>query len=78
MEVVLSPVTGLETFAGIHDPEVGDHRVRFSVDGEHLDAAVKHVAGFGLRGLTSHPPTLEELMLRHYDSELDKSAAGVR
>jgi ABC-2 type transport system ATP-binding protein len=37
------------------------------VDGEHLDAAIRHLTGFGIRALTSQPPTLEELMLRHYE-----------
>jgi ABC-2 type transport system ATP-binding protein len=62
----LEPVIGMESLPGIRDLESSDGRVRFAVDGEHLDAAVKHVSGFGLRALTSHPPTLEELMLRHY------------
>ena len=65
-----TPVTGLEGIPGVHDVEATDARVRFAVDGEHLDAAVKHLSGFGIRGLTSHPPTLEELMLRHYGDEL--------
>lgn len=60
------PVTGLEALPGIHDLESTDRRTRFAVDGEHLDGAVKHLGTFGLRALTSHPPTLEELMLRHY------------
>src|SRR5918996_6414748 len=60
-------VTGMDALAGVHDIETGDGRVRFTVDGEHLDAAVRHLSGFGIRALTSHPPTLEELMLRHYE-----------
>src|ERR671919_274137 len=61
-----SPVTGLEQLAGVHDIVASDGRVQFAVDGAHLDTAVKHISGFGIRALTSHPPTLEELMLRHY------------
>jgi ABC-2 type transport system ATP-binding protein len=68
-----SPVTGLEQLPGVHDAEVSDGHARFAVDGTHLDGAIKHLSGFGLRTLTSHPPTLEELMLRHYGDEL---AAG--
>jgi ABC-2 type transport system ATP-binding protein len=68
------PVTGLEQLPGIHDPQVNGDRVRFAVDGEHLDGAVRALAQFGIRSLTSHPPTLEELMLRHYGDEL--AAAG--
>jgi ABC-2 type transport system ATP-binding protein len=64
-----TPVTGLETLPGLHDVEVSDSRVRFRVDGEHLDAAIRHLTGFGIRALTSQPPTLEELMLRHYGGE---------
>ena len=62
----VEPAIGMEALHGIRDLESSDGRVRFSVDGENLDAAVKHVSAFGLRALTSHPPTLEELMLRHY------------
>jgi hypothetical protein len=36
--------------------------------------AVRALSQFEIRSLTSHPPTLEELMLRHYGDEL--AAAG--
>jgi ABC-2 type transport system ATP-binding protein len=65
-----TPVTGMDLLHGIHDAQITDGSVRFAVDGEHLDAAVKHLTTFGVRALTSHPPTLEELMLRHYGDEL--------
>ncbi|SCK38394.1 ABC transporter ATP-binding protein [Streptomyces sp. WMMB 322] len=64
------PVTGLEDLPGVHDVRTEDPRVRFAVDGAHLDGAVRHLSGLGVRSLTSHPPTLEELMLRHYGDEL--------
>jgi ABC-2 type transport system ATP-binding protein len=44
--------------------------VAFDVDTDHLDELVRHLAQFGIRSLTSHPPTLEELFLRHYGDEL--------
>ena len=72
------PVADLERMPGIHDLEITGDRVRFAVDGKHLDAAVKHVSGFGLSALTSHPPTLEELMLRHYGDELATARNGVK
>jgi ABC-2 type transport system ATP-binding protein len=61
-----TPVTGLERLPGVHGAASVNGSVRFTVDAEHLDAAVRHVSSFGLRSLVSHPPTLEELMLRHY------------
>jgi len=68
-----TPVTGLDRLPGVHDAEVSGTRVRLAVDGAHLDGAIKHLTAFGIRALTSHPPTLEELMLRHYGDDL---AAG--
>lgn len=50
--------------------------MRFAVDGGHLDRAVSTLAAFGVRGLTSHPPTLEELMLHHYGDELAANGHG--
>ena len=67
-------VAGLERIPGIHDLEATDGRVRFAVDGDYLDDAVRALSQFEIRSLTSHPPTLEELMLRHYGDEL--AAAG--
>ncbi|QFY12109.1 ATP-binding cassette domain-containing protein [Nonomuraea phyllanthi] len=61
-----STVTGLDQLPGIYDPKVEGGRVRFGVDAEHLGAAIRHLTTFGIDSLVSHPPTLEELMLRHY------------
>ena len=68
------PVVGLEHMPGVHDLEVTDGRVRFAVDGDSLNDAVRTLSRFEIRSMTSHPPTLEELMLRHYSDEL--AAAG--
>jgi ABC-2 type transport system ATP-binding protein len=64
------PATGLDRLPGVHHLQAEDGRVRFAVDGAHLDEAVKALSQLGVRSLTSHPPTLEELMLRHYGDEL--------
>jgi ABC-2 type transport system ATP-binding protein len=64
------PATGLDRLPGVHHVVAEDGRVRFAVDGAHLDQAVRRLSELGIRSLTSHPPTLEELMLRHYGDEL--------
>ncbi|HEX6075448.1 MAG TPA: ABC transporter ATP-binding protein [Micromonosporaceae bacterium] len=71
------PTAGLDQLPGVHDLIVEDHRVRFAVDGEHLDGAVRALSQFGIRSLTSQPPTLEELMLRHYGDELRGNGVAV-
>lgn len=51
-----------------HDLEQRGGRVTFTVDAAALGAALQHLTRFGIRALTSQPPTLEELFLRHYDT----------
>lgn len=69
------PASALADLPGIHDLQVDDGRARFDVDSDQLDDAVTHLASLGIVSLTSHPPTLEELFLRHYGDEL--AEAGV-
>ncbi|MFC7547893.1 ATP-binding cassette domain-containing protein [Plantactinospora sp. GCM10030261] len=64
------PVTGLAEMAGVHEVRVVDAETSLQVEPEHLDAVLRHLTGFGVRALTSAPPTLEELFLRHYADEV--------
>jgi polyether ionophore transport system ATP-binding protein len=63
------PVTGLD-LPGVHNLVVDGNRAKFDVDTAQLDGAIKHLTGLGIRTLTSQPPTLEELFLRHYGDEI--------
>ena len=60
-------VDGLASVSGVHDLVVQDNRVKFDVDSAALDAVLKYLTSVGVRSLTSQPPTLEELFLRHYE-----------
>jgi ABC-2 type transport system ATP-binding protein len=64
------PPDGLGRLPGVHGLRVDGHRISFDVDSDHLDAVVRHLAGLGVRALTAHPPTLEELFLRHYGDQV--------
>src|SRR5262245_11027072 len=56
--------------AGVHNLVAEGTRVSFDVDNDRLDAVLRQLSGAGVRSLTSQPPTLEELFLRHYRDEL--------
>lgn len=67
---------GLGRLPGVHDLDVRGNRVRLQVDTDKLDAVLRQLSETGVRSLTSTPPTLEELFLRHYeDSAPDATAA---
>jgi ABC-2 type transport system ATP-binding protein len=68
------PPTGLASLAGIHDLAVEENKARFSVDPADLDLVLETLVGYHVLALTSTPPTLEELFLRHYGDQLDRSA----
>jgi ABC-2 type transport system ATP-binding protein len=65
------PVRALGSLEGVHDLQLDGNEARFDVDTAQLDATVRRLAPLGVRSLTSRPPTLEELFLRHYGDELE-------
>ncbi|MGH3993065.1 MAG: AAA family ATPase, partial [Pseudonocardiaceae bacterium] len=76
------PLTGLANLTGVHDVQVSDTRATFHLDSTAMDGVLRHLVGFGVRALTSTPPTLEELFLRHYADQPAEEGpqipAGVR
>ncbi|WP_437005381.1 ATP-binding cassette domain-containing protein [Streptomyces sp. enrichment culture] len=73
------PAVDLARLPGVHDLRTVDEatgRIRFTVDGAQVGAAVRALTDLGVRSLVSHPPTLEELMLRHYGDELAANGHG--
>ncbi|HSR86159.1 MAG TPA: ABC transporter ATP-binding protein [Streptosporangiaceae bacterium] len=72
---------GLDQLAGVHDLVVdlgldGHSRVRCEVDSDKLADVLGVLVAAGVRTLTSQPPTLEELFLRHYSDDLDSGEAA--
>jgi ABC-2 type transport system ATP-binding protein len=65
-----APPDGLLELAGVHNLEVDGARVRCQVDTASLDPLLRRLTSVGVRSLVSQPPTLEELFLRHYQSDL--------
>lgn len=72
-ELVDSP-TGLAQLPGVHDLDIQGRRVSLQVDTDQLDAVLKSLSTAGVRYLTSTPPTLEELFLRHYTTDAEQGA----
>ncbi|MEU7767754.1 ABC transporter ATP-binding protein [Nocardia sp. NPDC049190] len=64
----LRPPKNLDALAGVHGLVRDGTRTRFDVDSAHLDTVMRVIAGLGVRSLTSTPPTLEDIFLRHYSA----------
>lgn len=65
------PAEGIGQMPGVYGFERTDGQVRFDVDAEHIDAVVGQLSSLGVQSLTSHPPTLEQLLLRHYGDQIE-------
>ncbi|MFC4463904.1 ATP-binding cassette domain-containing protein [Streptomyces xiangluensis] len=63
------PISTLDGLAGVHDVSADHTRARFSVDPGELNQVLRNLVEFDVRTLTSSPPTLEELFLRHYGND---------
>nr|WP_305036241.1 ABC transporter ATP-binding protein [Nocardia sp. CS682] len=62
----VQPATTLGAQTGVHNLVVDGSRARFDVESSHLDSVLTMVAALGVRSLSSTPPTLEDIFLRHY------------
>jgi ABC-2 type transport system ATP-binding protein len=54
-------ITGLRVVSAV------DSEVTAEADSEQLSEVMAALAGHGIESLVVHPPTLEEMFLRHYD-----------
>jgi ABC-2 type transport system ATP-binding protein len=70
----LEPTDALAELPGVHGLTRVDGQTRFEVDGDRVDATVRALAPLGVHSLVAHPPTLEQLLLRHYGDELGTTA----
>jgi ABC-2 type transport system ATP-binding protein len=62
------PAAGLARNDAVHDLDIRGNTVHCTVDSTRLDDVLRDFLAVGVRSLTSRPPTLEELFLRHYSA----------
>jgi len=63
------PVENLAQRKGVHDVRSQQGGLWFQVDSDDIGGVVAHLAPYGVKKLESAPPTLEDLFMRHYDTD---------
>jgi ABC-2 type transport system ATP-binding protein len=64
------PTEALAALPGVHGLHREDGLVRFEVDGDRVEPMMRTLAALGVRSIQAHPPTLEQLLMRHYGDDL--------
>ncbi|WP_431951064.1 ATP-binding cassette domain-containing protein [Nocardia lijiangensis] len=70
------PPTDLDEVAGVHDLVRDGTHTEFAVDPAHFDTVMRILADLGVRSLTSTPPTVEDIFLRHYGAAPEAGRGG--
>lgn len=77
--VTVEPPTGLDAMPGVHGLTIDSRTVRCDVENGELSTVTAELARAGLQSLTAHPPTLEQILLRHYgDAALEPTEGATR
>lgn len=72
-------ITGLDSLAGVYALQLNGNKAQFQIDGSQIGNVLEVLSAFDIQALTSTPPTLEELFMRHYGNggTAAASAGGV-
>ncbi|MGO3311117.1 MAG: ABC transporter ATP-binding protein, partial [Brevibacterium aurantiacum] len=68
-------VPALAEMTGVHDLTREGTQLHFSADTAQLPAIMRALGEHDIRSLTATPPTLEQLLLRHYSDPTGSSSA---
>jgi ABC-2 type transport system ATP-binding protein len=71
----VEPLTDVGRWPGVHDVRAEDDRTAFSVDPAELNDVLARLVDLDVRSLTTSPPTLEEIFLRHYGQDGAEASA---
>ena len=64
-------IAGIAAMEGVHDLHPEGGKTILNVDAAHLPEVMRELARRDIHSITATPPTLEQLLLRHYGDELN-------
>lgn len=72
---VRTPLNGLAQREGVHDVREEAGHLRFDVDAAQLPEVMNELSAHGVESLSASPPTLEQLLLRHYGHDTHRNGS---
>lgn len=72
------PTEPLAELSFVHDYRRDGERAVFEVDGHHVQEIMERLTQLQIHSILAHPPTLEQLLMRHYgDNQVTTAKRGV-
>jgi ABC-2 type transport system ATP-binding protein len=68
-----SAPAGLEALPGVYNLSMQGTRLRCEVDSKCLDELMRRLVSAGIQSLVCQPPTLEDLFMRHYQTNREEA-----
>ncbi len=65
------PLDAIKKLKGVHNFKQKNGRAHFEADSNEVAEVVKVLGSLHVRAITAHPPTLEQLLMRYYDEDID-------
>ncbi|WP_027107811.1 ABC transporter ATP-binding protein [Lacticigenium naphthae] len=62
-------INDLSEWIGVHDVKKENDEWIFLIDSDKWNSFITRVSGFDVEKIESHPPTLEDLFMRHYQDD---------
>lgn len=63
-----NPIEGLDRMKGVHGVRKQQGGLSFQIDSAEIGNIISHISKYGVKKLESTPPTLEDLFMRHYNT----------
>ena len=70
----VKPLASVTGWSGVHDVRVQGGHAEFSVEPSELNQVLEHLVDLQVRSMSTSPPTLEELFMRHYGDDVSVPA----
>ena len=66
----------LDNLRGVHNLQRYDGQWRFEVDGDRVSEVMRELSALDVQSIVAHPPTLEQLLMRHYGDDVAARVEG--
>lgn len=70
------PLEGLIKIDGVHNIMLAGNQTNFQVESDKIDKVLGYLVNYNVKSLTSSPPSLEQIFMRHYGEDFSERSGS--